>query len=61
MPLYSFLCKNCRKEFEIFVSEYSVPVPACPKCKSENVKRIWDIPTISFKGTGFYATDKEKK
>jgi predicted nucleic acid-binding Zn ribbon protein len=24
------------------------------------LKRIWDVPNIHFKGSGFYQTDKEK-
>jgi len=60
MPVYPFVCKDCKKKFEIVVSEYSVPIPSCPKCKSGNVKRLWNVPTISFNGSGFYSTGGDK-
>jgi putative FmdB family regulatory protein len=42
MPVYEYICKDCKKEFEVLkaVSEPRTAV-ACPKCKSRNVERHW--------------------
>ncbi len=43
MPLYEFRCDKCRKKFsfQASVSEYEKKRPACPKCKSRKVSRIF--------------------
>lgn len=41
MPTYQYICKNCRKRFEIFMSyeEYGSNPVHCPHCQSERVQR----------------------
>ena len=41
MPFYQYLCLNCRRRFEIFMSyaEYGTKAVHCPHCDSENVRR----------------------
>lgn len=41
MPTYDYICQNCRKRFEIFMTyqEYGVKPVACPHCGSGNVSR----------------------
>lgn len=41
MPTYQFVCQNCRKRFEIFMSykEYGSNPVHCPHCQSERVQR----------------------
>ncbi len=41
MPFYQYLCMNCRRRFEIFMSysEYGTKVVHCPHCASEHVRR----------------------
>ncbi|GAB4489219.1 MAG: hypothetical protein Fur0016_21330 [Anaerolineales bacterium] len=41
MPTYDYLCLNCRKRFDIFLTyqEYGVKPVNCPHCKSNNVTR----------------------
>ena len=43
MPVYEFICRNCRKKFEIVktVAEYGKGKVKCPKCKSSKVERRW--------------------
>lgn len=41
MPTYQFICLNCRKRFEIFMSyeDYGSQPVQCAHCRSENVQR----------------------
>ncbi len=41
MPTYDYVCLNCRKRFEIFISyaEYGKRPVSCPHCQSDNVRR----------------------
>ncbi len=41
MPLYQYLCLNCRRRFETFMSysEYGTKVVHCPHCASDHVRR----------------------
>lgn len=62
MPLYDYLCKNCKHRFEI-IQKFSDPyVTTCPKCEEENVvEQVLSAPAVQFKGSGFYVTDYKKK
>jgi len=41
MPLYDYICLNCQKRFELFLSyaDYGNKAVDCPHCQSENVRR----------------------
>ena len=41
MPTYDFICNNCEKRFEVFMtfSEYGKKAVYCSHCESENVRR----------------------
>jgi len=41
MPLYDYVCLNCQKRFELFLSyaDYGNKAVDCPHCQSENVRR----------------------
>jgi len=41
MPLYDFVCLDCKQRFDIFMTyaEYGARPVACPHCKSANVRR----------------------
>jgi putative FmdB family regulatory protein len=38
MPLYSYQCTKCEKEFELLVGSGDVPV--CPSCGGEKLERL---------------------
>ncbi len=42
MPVYEFVCRDCKKRFEIVrpVSDVKASV-TCPGCGSQNVERAW--------------------
>jgi putative FmdB family regulatory protein len=41
MPTYDFICLNCRKRFDVFLTykEYGVKPVACSHCGSDHVRR----------------------
>jgi putative FmdB family regulatory protein len=41
MPNYQYICQDCKKRFEIFLTyqEYGSQAVHCPRCNSENVQR----------------------
>ncbi len=57
MPVYEFSCSTCGETFE-----KRIPMDAtqsnlrCPK-GHKTVKRVYTVPPIMFKGSGFYVTD----
>ena len=38
MPLFDFLCRGCKHEFEGLVR--SGQAPACPQCQSQDLERL---------------------
>jgi putative FmdB family regulatory protein len=41
MPTYDFICNNCEKRFDVFMtfSEYGKKIVYCTYCESDNVRR----------------------
>ncbi len=41
MPRYTFICQDCQKSVQLFISyaEYDTAVPTCPLCGSQQLKR----------------------
>jgi putative FmdB family regulatory protein len=41
MPTYDFICNNCEKRFDVFMtlSEYGKKIVYCAHCESDNVRR----------------------
>ena len=39
MPLYEYLCKACKQEFEALVRAQDPP-PECPSCKSTELEKL---------------------
>jgi putative FmdB family regulatory protein len=61
MPTYRFKCNECDLVFEqkMPVTRLDLPVP-CPKGHLKT-QRIFTVPSIVFKGSGFYSTDHRPK
>jgi putative FmdB family regulatory protein len=60
MPTYEYVCKSCGHLFEIVQSMRDEALTECPRCGGE-LRKVFAPPAISFKGSGFYATDHRKK
>ncbi len=44
MPLYDYLCLDCKKVSEILVTS-SAEEPSCPDCGSSNLKKMLSAPS----------------
>ena len=41
MPVYEYLCPNCKRKFKKLVGVVAAPAPLqCPKCQSSDVNRL---------------------
>ena len=50
MPLYGYVCKACRNEFETLV--FSSDIPSCPSCESTDLTRQLSLIAPPAKGGG---------
>jgi putative FmdB family regulatory protein len=61
MPTYRYKCNGCNEYFEYLLPiDQSDAVYVCPNSCGNNLKKVFTAPTIVFKGSGFYSTDKSK-
>jgi len=60
MPTYEYRCRDCGHSFDIVQKMSDDPLTHCPECGGE-LRKVFTPPAISFKGSGFYATDHGKK
>ena len=40
MPIYEYVCEQCGNQFEEIVSSAATDCPPCPKCASNNTKKL---------------------
>ncbi len=60
MPEYSFICQTCGAHFNQHLNFNADRTHlTCPN-GHHNVRRIYNAPQVTFKGSGFYATDSKK-
>jgi putative FmdB family regulatory protein len=55
VPNYEYECTQCARRFEVWQS-VGEAAPPCAECKGE-VKKVFHVPRVIFKGSGFYVTD----
>jgi putative FmdB family regulatory protein len=60
MPTYEYRCRNCGHTFDVIQAMSEETLTVCPVCGGE-LRKVFAPPAISFKGSGFYATDHGKK
>jgi putative FmdB family regulatory protein len=51
MPLYSYQCTKCEKDFELLVSSSDVPI--CPSCGSDKLERLMSRVAAEGKNVGY--------
>ena len=64
MPTYSYRCETvgCRHVWdEVKDMHLRDNETYCPICMNDYVVRIYNPTAVTFKGDGFYSTDKDKK
>lgn len=59
MTLRDYECQACHAEFE---AECQAPEweAVCPKCGSTDTARLWRVPAVIYRGSGFYSADNRK-
>ncbi|MSQ78019.1 MAG: zinc ribbon domain-containing protein [Nitrospiraceae bacterium] len=60
MPIYEYVCQDCRHRFEVKQSMADPPLSSCERC-GKAVTKVISAPAIMFKGTGWYVTDYSDK
>jgi putative FmdB family regulatory protein len=60
MPTYEYRCRNCGHTFDVVQAMIDEPLTVCPVCGGE-LRKVFAPPAISFKGSGFYSTDRRTK
>jgi putative FmdB family regulatory protein len=60
MPTYEYTCRDCGHTFDIVQKMTDEPLTVCPNCGGR-LRKVFAVPAIAFKGSGFYATDHGKK
>ncbi len=59
MPIYEYQCDSCGVHFERRQSFLDSSTPSCPNGHPV-VHRVYSVPGIVFKGSGWYVTDSRK-
>ncbi len=57
MPLYEYVCQDCKRKIEVLQRLRERPLKICPHCGGKKLKKAFSAPAIQFKGSGFYITD----
>ncbi len=57
MPVYTYHCDACGIEFEKQQKFSDEPLVRCPECRKKALRKVYYPVGITFKGSGFYATD----
>jgi putative FmdB family regulatory protein len=60
MPTYEYACRACGHAFEVVQSMKDESLKECPECGGE-LRKVFAPPMITFRGSGFYATDHRKR
>lgn len=60
MPLYEYECQACHFRFEKLQRLSDPPPPKCPECGGK-VVQMMSTSSVQFKGSGWYATDYQRK
>ena len=60
MPLYEYQCSECSQRIEVLQKFSDPALTECPECGGE-LERVLSVPSIRFKGSGWYVTDYSGK
>lgn len=72
MPTYEYQCRTCEARFDVVQSFADAALSLCPRAEEAfspaecvlpgegEVKKVFSVPAITFKGDGFYKTDSRK-
>lgn len=72
MPTYEYQCRTCEARFDAVQSFADAALTLCPQAEEAfspaecvlpgegEVKKVFSVPAITFKGDGFYKTDSRR-
>jgi len=60
MPAYTYRCENCGHQFDKRQDFSDKSLEVCPSCGKHTLHKVYFPAGVSFKGSGFYVTDKKK-
>jgi len=60
MPIYEYVCRGCKNEFEAWLRKES-ETPTCPACKSADLEKQWSLPRVHGEGSREKAMRSAKK
>lgn len=55
MPYYDYECQQCKNIFEIQKRITDESAETCPKCSSDDTKKVISVTNFQLKGGGWYA------
>ena len=61
LPTYEYLCEGCDHKFEIMQKVTARKKRKCPQCGKPHLRRLFGVPGLIFKGSGFYVNDYPKE
>jgi len=59
MPIYIYYCPKCNEKFEQERPADAPPPEKCPVCGAKDIRRVFEIAGVVYKGKGFYTTDQK--
>ncbi len=59
MPIYTYQCDSCATRFELRQGWDAEAVAPCPACQTQS-RRLLVVPSVIFKGQGWYSTDSRR-
>lgn len=54
MPIYEYICENCKEELEVIQKVSDTPLMVCPSCRTHGLKKKTSIAAFHLKGGGWY-------
>ena len=60
MPIYEYRCQACSYTFDLKQGFDAEPIAACLICSGQ-APRVFSMPAVIYKGSGFYTTDYKQK
>lgn len=60
MPIYEYMCSNCKEITEAWQKFSDPPLSVCSKCGGE-LKKLISLNSFHLKGSGWYVTDYASK
>ncbi|NIM98165.1 MAG: zinc ribbon domain-containing protein [candidate division Zixibacteria bacterium] len=58
MPIYEYSCQRCGAKFDILQRASTSQAPACPKCRSNQVKKLLSV--FAFSSGGEFVSSSSK-